>query len=92
MNTTSDSDPGLRRAQLLFSPEDLVIARKAFVLIVNNAPGRVLQLEPVLRWSAEEWAALAGALRESGFDRSRPAHLTALQWLIDQACNGEAKK
>ena len=92
MDNTADSDPGLRPFNLLFSGADLAIARKAFVLIVNDNPARVMQLEPVLRWKEEAWLALNGALLESGFDRHRPAHLTALQWLIDQACDKGTKK
>ena len=74
-----------------FSPEDMEIARAAFRLIVDDDPRRALRLDAVLRWREPAWAEFEHGLRESGFDRTNPGHLAALQWLIDQAYEDDAK-
>ena len=70
-----------------FTPLDLEIARPVFEALIDGDPKRALALEPVLRWPADDWTALASTLRETGFDPKKPGHLTALQSLIDQACD-----
>jgi hypothetical protein len=65
---------------------ELEIARPVFEALVDGDPKRALMLDPVLRWPADAWSALATTLRQTGFDPRRPGHLTALQSLIDQAC------
>jgi len=70
-----------------YTPLDLEIARPVFEALIDGDPRRALTLDPVLRWSADAWAALAYTLRETGFDPKRPGHLTALQSLIDRACD-----
>ena len=72
-----------------FSPEDLRIAKTAFLLIVHGEPRRALRLDSVIRWQPKAWEALSDTLRVTAFDRTNPQHITALQWLIDQACDAE---
>jgi hypothetical protein len=92
MEKTMDTDPGTRTLRLLFSSEDLTYARRAYTLLNGDEPGRALRWDPVLRWTEATWTANARILKDSGFDRRRPGHITALQWLIDQACDlGTAK-
>ena len=74
-----------------FSPEDLEIAQDAFSLIVGDDPRRALRLDTVLRWRPGAWAEFDDKLRECGFDRKRPGHLAALQWLIDKAHEEDGK-
>ena len=72
-----------------FSPEDLRVAKTAFALIVNGDSRRALRLDSVIRWQPQAWEALSDTLRATTFDRTNPQHITALQWLIDQACDAE---
>ena len=75
-----------------FSSKDLEIARKAYSVIVGDNPSQALRLDPVIRWQEFAWDAFGDTLRATGFDRYNPGHVTALQWLIDQACDGELTK
>ena len=76
----------------MFSDGDLEIATKVFALIVGDNPARALALAPVCQWSAGYWTDHASALLACGFDRLRPGHLTALQWLLDRACDEAPRK
>jgi len=69
-----------------YTPLELEIARPVFEALVGGDSKRALTIQPVLRWSAEAWTALAPILKKAGFDPKKPGHLTALQSLIDQAC------
>jgi hypothetical protein len=70
-----------------FSPGDLEIARQVFDAIVGNEPNRALALAPVIQWPPTAWSAFKDAMRTAGFDVRNPKHLTALQSLIDKACD-----
>lgn len=78
---------GQKDKSVAYTPLDLEIARPVFEALIDGDPKRALALEPVLRWPADDWTALASTLRETGFDPKKPGHLTALQSLIDQACD-----
>ena len=69
----------------------LAIAKAMFDAVVNGDPARALRLDPVIRWSPSDWEPHAAAMREIKFDRHNPAHLAALQAMIDQACDNEEK-
>ena len=74
-----------------FLPDDLEIARAAFSLIFADDPRRAIPMKPVLRWSESFWSEFADELAECNFDRTSPGHLAALQCLIDQACEADAR-
>ena len=74
-----------------YSPEDIEPAKGALALIVGDQPKRVLMLDAVVRWPESAWTAMNSMLRECGFERTKPGHLAALQWLIDQACEAAEK-
>ena len=71
---------------MAYTPLELEIARPVFEALVDGDPKRALALDPVLRWPKDAWSALASTIKQTGFDPKRPGHLTALQSLIDQAC------
>ena len=75
---------------MVFDPQDLAVAKTVFEAVVGAEPKRALALEPVIRWSADAWRALAATLQKAGFDPRKPAHLAALQSLIDQACDASS--
>ena len=74
-----------------FSPDELEVARAVFSVIFGDDPRRALPTKPVLRWPGEFWIEFAPELLECGFDKTNPGHLAALQCLIDQACEADAR-
>ena len=72
-----------------FTATDLEIAKSVFQKVVSGDPNRARLLDPVIRWTGHTWDAIADVLAQAGFNRHKPAHLAALQSLIDQACDAK---
>lgn len=70
-----------------FTPADLEVAQAVFDVIVAGEPRRAHALDPVIRWPKAAWSAFTEAMRIAGFDSHKPSHLSALQSLIDKACD-----
>lgn len=70
-----------------FNPDELEIARQVFEVIVGDEPKRALALAPVVQWPTTAWSVFTNTMQTVGFDFRNPRHLTALQSLIDEACD-----
>ena len=71
----------------MFTQKDFKVASTFLLHVVEDDLERARSLEPVIRWSVSTWMAFASAMSLSGFNHRNPAHLTALQCLIDRLCD-----
>ena len=75
----------------MFTHHDFQVASSFLLQVVEDDIQRVRALDPVVRWTNDTWRALSCAISDSGFDNSNPAHLAALQRLIDRLCETSPK-